>query len=144
MSSDVTAPPDPAAEAPTEPSPAKKKSNTRATVLIIILIIAAAALFFDKRAQSQAMSHSEGLDAMKAEAMKSPSKELPTMEEVREYVGREPDEAYDHKEVPNTKVEEYHYRVPWRTTTLYVYYRTQPDVRFDAVSVNQELTAEDL
>lgn len=140
MSSDITAPADPAADAPPEPiAPKKKGSAIRTTVLVIILIIAATALFFDRRAQSQAMDHSEGLEAMKA-----PGRELPTMEAVHEYVGREPDDAYNHEGVPNTMVEEYHYRVPWRTNILYVYYRTQPDVRLDAVSVNQALTADDL
>lgn len=140
MSSDVTAPPEPAAAAPVEPSTPKKKGNsTRTIVLVALLVIAAAALFFDKRAQSQAMNAHDGLEAMKA-----PGKELPTMEAVHEYIGREPTAAYDHKEVPNTTVEEYHYSVPWRTNILYVYYRTQPDVRLDAVSVNQALTAADL
>lgn len=140
MSTDVTAPPDTAADAPAEPATPKKKAPaTRTTVLIVILIIAAGALFFDRRAQSQAMNHHDGLDAMR-----SPGEELPTMDAVHEYVGREPDEAYDHQEVANTHVEEYHYSVPWRTNILYVYYRTEPDVRLDAVSLNQELTKEDL
>mgnify|MGYP006198613529 CR=1 FL=1 len=37
MSSDVTAPPDPATEAPSESSPPEKKSNVRTIVLLVIL-----------------------------------------------------------------------------------------------------------
>lgn len=132
-----------APEATTSEAPAateKRRSPVRTAVLFLLLILAVSALLIDRRAQSRAQDLHNRLDRMRS----VPADQLPTIEVVHEHIGRTPDDAYDHNEVANTKVEEYHYNVPWRTNVVYVYYRTMPDVRLDAVSLNQPLTQADL
>jgi hypothetical protein len=145
MSTDVTSAPD---SVPAEPAPARKQGSTFRIVLILLLVLAIVALIFDRRSQAAAKELHDSLNEMIREHMSKtgPMRQMPTVDAVHEHIGREPSEAYDHEDVPNTKVEEYHYRggLPWRSYVVYVYYRTRPDVRLDAVSLNQALTKDEL
>jgi hypothetical protein len=133
---------------PAENTPPQKQGSLFRIILIVLLVLAVIALIFDRRSQAGAKELHDSLNQMIQDQLtkSGPTRQMPAMDAVHEHIGREPSETYDHEEVPNTKVEEYHYRggLPWRSYVVYVYYRTKPDVRLDAVSLNQALTKDDL
>jgi hypothetical protein len=119
-----------------EPSPPRKQGSVLRIVLIVLLVVAVIALVVDMRARSAAEELHNSIMELHESA---PAREKPTIEAVHERAAREPTETYDHHQAANTKVEEYRYRggLPWRTYTVYVYYRTKPEVRLYSVSLNQ-------
>lgn len=141
MSTDVAAPEE---TTPVDQSPPARQRSPLRTILFIVLAIAVIALLIDYRARFAAAGLNSSLEEMLDQARVKPAGGKPTLEDVHESIGHEPDAAYEHQELEGIKVEEYRYQGAVRKYTVYVYYQTSPDVRLYTSSLNQPLTKADL
>jgi hypothetical protein len=133
MSTEETASPE---VAHPEHAAPQRQGMTFRIVLIVLLVLAVVALVIDRQAQSKAQTLHDELVEMYESAS---ARDKPLLNDVHDKIGFEPADTYDHDRAANTMVEEYRYRggLPWRTYTVYVYYRKAPEERLYSVSLNQ-------
>ena len=141
MSTDDAGSPAASPEETKAESPTPKQGSTLRIVLILLLVLLIAALVIDRQSQAGAQDLYDSLDRMKDTGLSQ--NKMPSLESVHKEIGRTPNEAYDHPEIGNTKVEEYHFRggLPWRKYIVYVYYRADRE-ELDNVTLNQPLGAD--
>ena len=101
---------------------AGKSGSKSRIILILVLVVAVVLLVVDLRARNAAADLDSQLNDM---LEKAPARQKPSIEEVHEAVGREPDEEYEMEGVADTKIEEYQFQGALRKYVVYCAYSTR-------------------
>lgn len=111
----------------------EKRNGIVKVILIVVLVVLAAVAFVLMTREQEAQAGAEA--AM--ETIKEHIDSGLTPEEIREKVGRDPDET----RTPGKHrfVEEYHWMGPFSQHKVYAYYTTGATKLLEAVSMNQKL-----